>query len=111
MPDLRASHASAEGPMIQPLPSKLNPFAAVNASVNRAGDLLGMKESYRKLLTTCWRETKVSLPITDDKGELRVFEGYRVQHNGYRGPYKGGVRYHPEVDLDEVKALASLMTW
>jgi glutamate dehydrogenase (NAD(P)+) len=97
--------------MIQPLPSKLNPFAAVNASVTRAGDLLGIKESYRKLLTTCWRETKVSLPITDDKGELRVFEGYRVQHNGYRGPYKGGVRYHPEVDLDEVKALASLMTW
>lgn len=97
--------------MIQPLPNKLNPFAAVNASVNRASDLLGIKESYRKLLTTCWRETKVSLPITDDKGELRVFEGYRVQHNGYRGPYKGGVRYHPEVDLDEVKALASLMTW
>lgn len=97
--------------MIQPMPTKLNPFAAVNASVNRAGDLLGIKESYRKLLTTCWRETKVSLPITDDKGELRVFEGYRVQHNGYRGPYKGGVRYHPEVDLDEVKSLASLMTW
>lgn len=97
--------------MIQPIPSKQNPFTAVNASVNRASDLLGIKESYRKLLTTCWRETKVSLPITDDKGELQVYEGYRVQHNGYRGPYKGGVRYHPEVDLDEVKALASLMTW
>jgi glutamate dehydrogenase/leucine dehydrogenase len=96
--------------MIQPLP-KPNPFAAVNARVNRAGDLLGIKESYRQLLTSCWRETKVSLPITDDKGELRVYEGYRVQHNGVRGPYKGGVRYHPEVDLDEVKALASLMTW
>lgn len=96
--------------MVQPI-AKLNPFASVNASVNRAGDLLGIKESYRKLLTSCWRETKVSLPITDDKGELRVFEGYRVQHNGARGPYKGGVRYHPEVDLDEVKALASLMTW
>ncbi len=97
--------------MIQPVPNKLSPFGAVNASVNRASDLLGIKDSYRKLLTTCWRECKVSLPITDDKGELRVFEGYRVQHNGYRGPYKGGVRYHPEVDLDEVKALASLMTW
>lgn len=97
--------------MIQPIPSKQNPFTAVNTSVNRASDLLGIKETYRKLLTTCWRETKVSLPITDDKGELQVYEGYRVQHNGYRGPYKGGVRYHPEVDLDEVKALASLMTW
>ncbi len=97
--------------MIQPNPTKVTPFGAVNASVNRAADLLGIKENYRRLLTTCWRETKVSLPITDDKGELRVYEGYRVQHNGVRGPYKGGVRYHPEVDLDEVKSLASLMTW
>ena len=96
--------------MIQPT-TKLTPFGAVNASVNRASDLLGIKENYRRLLTSCWRETKVSLPITDDNGEMRVFEGYRVQHNGVRGPYKGGVRYHPEVDLDEVKALASLMTW
>ncbi|MEO7426783.1 MAG: Glu/Leu/Phe/Val dehydrogenase dimerization domain-containing protein [Fibrobacteria bacterium] len=96
--------------MIQPNP-KLSPFSAVNANVNHASDLLEIKQNYRRLLTTCWRETKVSLPITDDKGELRVYEGYRVQHNGVRGPYKGGVRYHPEVDLDEVKALASLMTW
>ena len=90
-----------EGPMIQPTQhtqhtqQKLNPFESVNARVNRAGDLLGIKESYRRLLTTCWRETKVSLPVTDDKGELQVYEGYRVQHNGNRGPYKGGVRYHP----------------
>lgn len=96
--------------MIQPT-AKLTPFGAVNARVNRASDLLGIKENYRKLLTTCWRETKVALPFTNDKGEMTVYEGYRVQHNGVRGPYKGGVRYHPEVDLDEVKALASLMTW
>jgi glutamate dehydrogenase (NAD(P)+) len=96
--------------MIQPTP-KLTPFGAVNNRVNRASDLLGIKENYRKLLTTCWRETKVSLPIIDDHGDLQVFEGYRVQHNGVRGPYKGGVRYHPDVDLDEVKSLASLMTW
>lgn len=96
--------------MIQPT-VKLTPFGAVNARVNRASELLGIKENYRRLLTTCWRETKVALPFTNDKGEMTVFEGYRVQHNGVRGPYKGGVRYHPEVDLDEVKALASLMTW
>lgn len=96
--------------MIQPTP-KLTPFGAVNNRVNRASELLGIKENYRKLLTTCWRETKVSLPIIDDHGDLQVFEGYRVQHNGVRGPYKGGVRYHPDVDLDEVKSLASLMTW
>jgi len=89
----------------------MTPFGAVNNRVTRASELLGIKENYRRLLTTCWRETKVSLPIIDDKGDLQVFEGYRVQHNGVRGPYKGGVRYHPEVDLDEVKALASLMTW
>ncbi|MBW8889946.1 MAG: glutamate dehydrogenase [Fibrobacteres bacterium] len=96
--------------MIQPT-RKLTPFGEVNARVNRASDLLGIKENYRRLLTSCWREVKVSLPITNDKGEMNVYEGYRVQHNGVRGPYKGGVRYHPEVDLDEVKALASLMTW
>jgi glutamate dehydrogenase (NAD(P)+) len=96
--------------MIQPTP-KLTPFGAVNARVNRASDLLGIRENYRKLLTTCWREVKVSLPFTNDRGEMDVYEGYRVQHNGVRGPYKGGVRYHPDVDLDEVKALASLMTW
>lgn len=90
---------------------KLTPFGEVNARVHRAADLLGIKENYRRLLTTCWREAKVSLPITNDKGEMDVYEGYRVQHNGVRGPYKGGVRYHPDVDLDEVKALASLMTW
>ena len=67
--------------------TKLNPFAAVNARVNRAADLLGIKDNYRRLLTSCWREVKVSVPILDDKSELRVFEGYRVQHNGVRGPY------------------------
>ncbi len=90
---------------------KLNPFAAVNARVHKAADILEIKENYRKLLTTPWREVKVALPMLDDKGELRLFEGYRVQHNGVRGPYKGGVRYHPQVDMDEVRALASLMTW
>src|SRR5579862_9072705 len=53
----------------------------------------------------------VQLPVRLDSGELKVFRGYRVQHNGARGPYKGGVRFHPQVDLDEVRALASLMTW
>src|SRR3989338_7918368 len=91
--------------------AKINPFEAVNARVRRAAEALGVNANYQRLLTTCWREVKVSLPILDDRGELRVFEGYRVHHNGVRGPYKGGVRYHPEVDLDEVKALAGLMTW
>jgi len=95
---------------MNPNPSS-SPFASVNQQVLHAAELLGMKPGYRHLLTTCWREIKVSLPVIDDHGDLRIFEGYRVQHNGVRGPYKGGIRYHPEVDLDEVKALASLMTW
>src|SRR5205085_12181664 len=58
-----------------------------------------------------YREVLVQIPIRLDDGKIHVFSGYRVQHNGARGPYKGGVRFHPEVDLDEVRALASLMTW
>jgi glutamate dehydrogenase (NAD(P)+) len=91
--------------------ASLNPFETVNASVRRAGDVLRVKPAYLELLCRCWRETRVTVPFLDDKGELRVYEGYRVQHNGVRGPYKGGIRYHPQVDLEEVKALASLMTW
>src|SRR5688500_20259398 len=54
---------------------------------------------------------RVEVPVRMDDGRLQVLIGYRVQHNGARGPYKGGIRYHPEADLDEVRALASLMTW
>ncbi|HAT21625.1 MAG TPA: glutamate dehydrogenase, partial [Dehalococcoidia bacterium] len=65
----------------------------------------------RALLKTPWRELSVSLPIRMDNGEMLILQGYRVQHNGARGPYKGGVRYHMEADMEEVRALASLMTW
>jgi glutamate dehydrogenase (NAD(P)+) len=65
----------------------------------------------RAVLRSAYREVQVQIPVRLSDGKLHVFSGYRVQHNGARGPYKGGVRYHPEVDLDEVRALASLMTW
>ena len=58
-----------------------------------------------------YREVQVQIPVTLGDGKIHVFTGFRVQHNGARGPYKGGIRYHPEVDLDEVRALATLMTW
>lgn len=64
-----------------------------------------------QLFETPQREVKVGLTIEMDNGEIRTFQGYRVQHDNSRGPYKGGLRYHPHVDPDEVKALASLMTW
>ncbi len=84
---------------------------AVNSHLLEAADILEIPDSYRKLYTMPWRELQIAVPITDDRGELRVFNGFRVQHSGARGPYKGGIRFHPEVDLDEVRALASLMTW
>ncbi len=58
-----------------------------------------------------YREVRVQIPIKLSDGRIHVFSGYRVQHNGARGPYKGGIRFHPEVDLDEVRALAELMSW
>ena len=65
----------------------------------------------RRLLLTAKREVRVQLPIERDSGEIATFIGYRVQHNDARGPFKGGLRYHPQVDLDDVRALAALMTW
>ena len=65
----------------------------------------------RDVLRTSYREVSVQIPVRFADGKIHVFTGYRVQHNGARGPYKGGLRYHPEVDLDEVRALATLMTW
>ena len=78
---------------------------------NRAADRLDLPESIRKMLLTSKREVQVQVPIIRDNGELQTFVGYRVQHDNSRGPMKGGFRYHPEVDLDEVRALAALMTW
>jgi glutamate dehydrogenase (NAD(P)+) len=63
------------------------------------------------VLRTSYREVQVQVPVRLSDGQIHVYTGYRVQHNGARGPYKGGIRYHPEVDLDEVRALAALMSW
>ena len=70
-----------------------------------------MPDDVRDVLRTSYRETVVQIPVRFADGKIHVFKGYRVQHNGARGPYKGGLRYHPDVDLDEVRALAMLMTW
>ena len=90
---------------------ELNPFEAVNYFFNRAADHIGLSDELRDVLTSSYRELTVQVPVRLDDGTLKVFTGYRVQHNGARGPYKGGIRYHPDADLDEVRALASLMTW
>ncbi len=76
-----------------------------------AADRLGLADDLRAVLQSSYREVQVQVPVKLSDGRIHVYPGFRVQHNGARGPYKGGVRYHPEVDLDEVRALASLMTW
>jgi glutamate dehydrogenase (NAD(P)+) len=78
---------------------------------NRAADKLQLDPAIRRLMITPKREVQVEIPVEMDDGRLETFIGYRVQHDDSRGPMKGGLRYHPEVDLDEVRALATLMTW
>ncbi|MSQ32706.1 MAG: glutamate dehydrogenase [Dehalococcoidia bacterium] len=87
------------------------PFEAVTQDFNYACDRLKVRDEIRELVRTPDRELRVEVPVRMDNGGLKVFIGYRVQHNSARGPYKGGIRYHPEADLGEVRALASLMTW
>ncbi|CAA9269240.1 MAG: NAD-specific glutamate dehydrogenase; NADP-specific glutamate dehydrogenase [uncultured Acidimicrobiales bacterium] len=89
----------------------MTPIEQVNAYVHEAASLLELSDDLLTVLATSYREVTVQVPVRLDSGGLAVYRGYRVQHNGARGPYKGGIRYHPEADIDEVRALASLMTW
>jgi len=79
--------------------------------LDRVAERMGLDPNIHAKMRHCQRSLVVSVPIRMDDGHVEVFEGYRVQHNSERGPTKGGVRYHPSVTLDEVKALAMLMTW
>lgn len=90
---------------------KVNNFKAVCDQFERAAELLGLSSQLQSSLMMPDRELAVEVPIVKDNGELQIFQGYRIQHNNARGPFKGGIRYHPHVDLDEVRALAALMTW
>ena len=89
----------------------LTAFQAVNQYFQEAARIIDLDDEMYSVLTTTYREIAVQVPVRLDNGDLVVVQGYRVQHNGARGPYKGGVRYHPAADLEEVRALASLMTW
>jgi glutamate dehydrogenase (NAD(P)+) len=93
------------------VPDELTPYQAVNLFFDEAADLVHLKDEFYDVLKSPYREIDVQVPVRMESGELEVFRGYRVQHNGARGPYKGGMRYHPSADLEEVRALASLMTW
>ena len=88
-----------------------NPFEAMSERFDRAAQLLGLDPDLYAVMRVPSREIKVYVPVRMDTGHIEVFEGYRVQHNFARGPAKGGIRYAPDVTLDEVKALSAWMTW
>ncbi len=125
MTDRPADHLPEETTMAQPQPAapkaSIVPFPGgsggatawqdAGAYLERAADHIGLDADILLLLRSPFREMHVEVPVRLDSGKLAVFSGYRVQHNGARGPYKGGIRYHPDVDLDEIRALAALMTW
>lgn len=90
---------------------KYNPFDNVITVVERAAKRLGYEPADYETLKYAERELQVSIPVRMDDGSIRVFEGYRVQHSTTRGPAKGGIRFHPSVNKDEVKALAAWMTF
>jgi glutamate dehydrogenase (NAD(P)+) len=88
-----------------------NPFEAMMSRFDRAAELLNLEPDLYAVLRVPNRELKVYIPVRMDSGRIQVFEGYRVQHNFARGPAKGGIRYAPDVTIDEVRALAAWMTW
>ncbi len=90
---------------------RLTPFEGVNYQFDRAARKLKLPEPTQVALKTPYREVMVELPLHRDDGSYRTYHGYRIQHDNSRGPMKGGLRYHPRVSVDEVRALASLMTW
>src|SRR5713226_6063595 len=103
---------AAPRPMPVPPPREdLNPYRIAQMQFDIAAEYLKLDNGLRQVLRTPKRILEVSIPIKLDNGQVKVFTGFRVQHNIARGPAKGGIRYHPSVTLDEVKALASWMAW
>src|SRR5215216_1188657 len=92
-------------------PAEVSNLDIVRHYFDIAAEHLGLPDDIRTVFWTPYREVTVQIPVKLSDGKVHTFSGYRIQHNGARGPYKGGIRYHPEVDVDEVRALASLMTW
>ena len=91
--------------------AKLSVYETVMVQFNKAADLMGLDPEIRKILSKTTNEIVVNFPVVMDTGCVKMFTGYRVQHNNVLGPYKGGLRFHPAVNIDEVRALAAWMTW
>ena len=104
--------ATAKVPVpIRTIAEDLNPFRIAMRQFDTAAEAYGLEPGLREVLRRPRRALSLSLPVKMDDGSVQVFEGFRVQHSNARGPCKGGIRYHPNVTFDEVKALASWMTW
>ncbi len=97
--------------LASPIQREFNPWLAAEARFDEAAARLGLDEGLCKILRTPARELTVHIPVQLDDGRLEVFTGYRVQHSIARGPAKGGIRFGPDVTLDEIRALAAWMTW
>jgi glutamate dehydrogenase (NAD(P)+) len=94
------------------LPARPIPmYGVVQRQLDEAADLMGLDPNVRKILSTTMTEIVVHFPVRMDDGDVEMFTGYRVQHNDALGPFKGGLRFHPSLDIDEVRALAAWMTW
>ena len=87
-----------------------NPFVGVQNQIDSVCRRMNVDEGVNLRLQNCKRELIVNFPVKMDDGTVKVFTGYRVQHDDHRGPTKGGIRYHPDVNLDETRALAAWMT-
>ena len=90
---------------------KVTALEIATANFDRAADILNLSEEWRTLIRTPFREMRVEVPLHRDDGSMVIFTGYRVQHNGSRGPFKGGIRFSPLVTFDEIRALAETMTY
>jgi glutamate dehydrogenase (NAD(P)+) len=97
--------------MIEKQEDQNSVYANVVRQFNRAADVMGLDPDVRRILAETTNEIVINFPVKMDDGRVELFTGYRVQHNNALGPYKGGLRYHPAVNIDEVRALAAWMTW
>ena len=88
-----------------------NSFVMAQQQFDHAASLLGLEQSVQDLLRYPMREYHFSIPVRMDDGSIKIFRGFRVQHNDARGPGKGGIRFHPQETIDTVRALAMWMTW
>jgi glutamate dehydrogenase (NAD(P)+) len=105
----QSARTTEETPKDQP--AEVSNWDIVNHWFDVAAERLELREDVQAVMRSSYREVQVQVPVQLGDDRIHVFSGFRVQHNGARGPYKGGIRFHPEVDLDEVRALAMLMTW